>query len=489
MLRTLSVDASRRLRCLFEEAGYTEVSLLRYLGAAELPSRHLRNEPRLLDRTREATLLNALLRWFWLGRPQTAEAVASVVPEALLLLLLESGLLQQDGNLLTARAMLLPIENFLVASDHPASIERGDSEMVLWPNPTSKFLARFAVRRHSRATLDLGTGSGILSLGAAGHSDVVVATDVNPRVPSFVTFNARLNGIVNIEMLMGDGFQPVAGRKFDLILSNPPFFITPKLDYLFCDNSMELDQLCRHLVKKAPDYLNEGGYMQMLCEWAQVNGQPWEERIAEWLAGTGCDAWVMKGLTQRPEEYAQHRIRETTQDTGRDQELYEGYMAYYRDRGVEAIHDGLIVMRRRSGKNWVRIEEVPKTPNGDLGELVLSTFAAHDLLLEMETDEKLLAIRPKLAGHVRLEQVCGQAGDRWHAESLTLRLIRGFPFHWTVQPLVAEFLASCDGTRTAEQAIEAFAVGANAPIETVRCECLAMIRKLIERGFVVAAPD
>jgi methylase of polypeptide subunit release factors len=489
MLRALSVDASRRLRCLFEEAGYTEVSLLRYLGAAELPSRHLRNEPRLLDRTREVTLLNALLRWFWLGRAQTAEVVASVVPEALLLLLLESGLLQVDGNRLTPKAMLLPIESFLVASDHPASIERGDSEMVLWPNPTSKFLARFAVRRHSHATLDLGTGSGILSLGAAGHSDVVVATDVNPRVPSFVTFNARLNGIANIEIVMGDGFRPVEGRKFDLILSNPPFFITPKLDYLFCDNSMELDQLCRHLVQKAPAYLNEGGYMQMLCEWAQVSGQPWEERIAEWLHGTGCDAWVMKGLTQHPEEYAQHRIRETTQDTGRDQELYEGYMAYYRDRGVEAIHDGLIVMRRRSGKNWVRIEEVPKTPNGDLGELVLSTFAAHDLLLEMETDEKLLAVRPKLAGHVRLEQVCDQAGDRWHAESLTLRLIRGFPFHWSVQPLVAEFLASCDGTRTAEQAIEAFAVDANAPVETVRRECLAMIRKLIERGFVVLAPD
>ena len=95
-------------------------------------------------------------------------------------------------------------------------------------------------------------------------------------------------------------------------------------------------------------------------------------------------------------------------------------MDYYRSRGVQAIHDGLIVMRRRRGKNWVRIEEVPKTPNGDLGELILSTFAAHDLLLEMEVDEKLLAIRPRLAPHVRLEQVCEQAGDRWHAESVTL---------------------------------------------------------------------
>ena len=361
--------------------------------------------------------------------------------------------------------------------------------MVLWPNPTSKFLSRFAVRRHSRATLDLGTGSGILSLSAAGHSDVVIATDVNPRVPSFVAFNARLNGIENIELRMGDGFEPVAGRSFDLILSNPPFFITPKSDYLFCDNPMELDQLCRRLVQQAPAHLNEGGYMQMLCEWAQVSGQPWEERIAEWLEGSGCDAWVMKGLTQYPEEYAQHRIRETTQDTGRDQELYDGYMDYYRSRGVEAIHDGLIVMRRRSGKNWVRIEEVPKTPNGDLGELILSTFAAHDLLLEMESDEALLAIKPRLAAHVRLDQICNQVGDRWHAESLTMRLTRGFPFHWKVQPMVAEFLATCDGTRTAGQAVEAFAVSANAPVETVRRECLAMIRKLIERGFVVVTPD
>ena len=397
MLRTLSVDASRRLRSWFEEAGYTEVNLLRYLGAAELPSRHLRNEPRLLDRTREVTLLNTLLRWFWLGRSQSDDAYTSAVPDALLQLLLESGLLKQEGKLLKPTAMLLPVESFLVASDHPASIEAGDSEMVLWPNPTSKFLSRFAVRRHSRATLDLGTGSGILSLGAAGHSDQVIATDLNPRVPSFVAFNARLNGIENIELRMGDGFAPVAGLTFDLILSNPPFFITPKSDYLFCDNQMELDQLCRLLVQQAPAHLNEGGYMQMLCEWAQVGDQPWEERIAEWLDGSGCDAWVMKGLTQYPEEYAQHRIRETTPDTGRDQELYEGYMEYYRSRGVQAIHDGLIVMRRRSGKNWVRIEEVPKTPTGDLGELILSTFAAHDLLLEMESDEKLLAIKPRLA--------------------------------------------------------------------------------------------
>jgi hypothetical protein len=361
--------------------------------------------------------------------------------------------------------------------------------MVLWPNPTSKFLSRFSIRNHSRATLDLGTGSGILSMVAARFSDTVVATDLNQRAVTFASFNAGLNGVENVEVLAGDCFAPVIGRRFDLILSNPPFFITPQQGYLFCDNPMELDGLCRRLVKEAPNYLNEGGYMQMLCEWAQVAGQSWEERLSEWLEGTGCDAWVMKGVTQDPAEYAQHRIRETSEDPANDARLYEGYMTYYRERGVELIHDGLVVMRRRTGTNWVQLEEVPKTPNGDLGGLVLSTFAARDLLIQLQDDEGLLATRPTLSTHARLEQICAQSRGQWAAESITLRLISGFPFHLALQPLVAEFLATCDGTRTADEAIQQFAAVANAPLETVRRECLAMMRKLVERGFMVIAPD
>ncbi len=488
MLTPLSQADSQRLIALFKEVGYTETNLRSYLGSAELPSSQLRNQARLLDHTREATPLNALLRWFWLHIPQAEAASAPLFENWLLPLLVQCGLLRRDGDNLAPLAMLLPYDSFLVASDHPVAIERQESEMVLWPNPTSKFLSRFAVRRPSRATLDLGTGSGILSLGAARHSELVVATDLNPRAVAFTKFNASLNGVNCIEALVGDCFAPVAGRRFDLILSNPPFFITPETGYMFCENSMELDQLCRRLVKEAPAHLEEGGYMQMLCEWAQIEGQPWEDRIAEWLEGTGCDAWVMKGLTQNPTEYAQHRIRETAQDSSHDAELYQGYMSYYRKRGVQAIHDGLIVMRRRSAPNWVRIEEVPKTPTGDLGELVLSTFAAMDLVRAMENDEELLHARPRLSPHVRLEQICDQVDGHWHAQSLTLRLTSGFPFHMNIQPLVADFLATCDGSLTAEDAIHGFAALAQAPIETVRRECLAMLRKLIERGFILANP-
>ena len=387
MLNQLAAESSSRLRAFFEEAGYTETNLRKHLGAAELPSARLRNRARLLDRTSAESPLNTLLRWFWIGDAQNRGSIIAHIPEQIIGLLLESGLLVSDGEILSPGAMLLHIDGFLIASDHPVAIENRQAEMVLWPNPTSKFLSRFAVSRHSRATLDLGTGSGILSLAASRYSDSVVATDLNERAVACARFNARWNGIENIEVMGGDCFQPVAGRRFDLILSNPPFFITPQTDYMFCDNPMDLDGLCRRLVKECSEYLNEGGYMQMLCEWAQIKGQPWEERVAEWLQDTGCDAWVMKGLTQDPEEYAQHRIRETSPDTAEDARHYEQYMTYYRRRGVEAIHDGLIVMRRRSGVNFVRIEEVPPAPSGNLGEMVLATFAAHDVLRKNETDE------------------------------------------------------------------------------------------------------
>jgi len=383
--------------------------------------------------------------------------------------------------------MLMEANGFLIASDYPNKIDRGDAELVLWPNPTSRLLLRMTIRRPSHNTLDLGTGTGIEAIAAAAHSKRVIATDLSPRAVEFAAFNARLNGIDNMEVLVGDGFQPVVGRTFDLIVCNPPFFISPSSRYLFSNNHMQLDLLCRQLVREAPNHLNENGYFEMLCEWAQIKGQPWEERLAEWLKDNGCDAWVMKGLTQDPEEYAQHRIRETSPDTSKDAAHYAEYMEYYRRSGVEAIHDGLIVMRRRQAQNFVRIEEVPPTPTGDLGELILSTFAAHDLMREHDTDEKLLTLRPALAPNVRLEQICTPRKGSWQAESLTLRLTSGFPFHVDVQPLAADFLKLCDGTRPASEVIAMFASNTEADPQKVATECLNMIRRLVERGFIVTA--
>lgn len=71
--------------------------------------------------------------------------------------------------------------------------------------------------------LDLCTGSGLLAIEAARRgAREVTAIDVSRRAVLATRLNARLNG-VSVRALRGDLFTPVAGRRFDLIISNPPY--------------------------------------------------------------------------------------------------------------------------------------------------------------------------------------------------------------------------------------------------------------------------
>jgi predicted RNA methylase len=485
LLELASSAQGERLRQLFAEAGYNEENVKKLFGLVELPSVRERNVSRLLDHTREPGLLNTLLRWLWIGVPQEAAAVAPFVPAPITDLLVESGVLSRRGDELVPEVMLVPYEGFFIASHHTSRIDAGDPELVLWPNPTTKLLLRFTIRRPSRQTLDLGTGTGMLALVAAAHSEKVVATDLNPRAVEYARFNARLNGVENVECLQGDGFKPVAGRKFDLIFSNPPFFITPGTDFLFCNNPMELDQMCRQLVKQAPAHLEPGGYFQMLCEWVQVSGQDWHERLGEWFLGTGCDGWVLKGSTVDPSEYAQHRIREVNNSTEQDARLYDEYMAYYRQRNVEAIHKGLIAVRLRPGKNWVLMEDINDAPKEPFGDAVERRFAARDFLADHATDDQLLGVKPRLSPHARLEQIFEPSEGGWSPTPLNLKLVRGFPSSVGVQALVAQFLGALNGSRTLGEVIDKLAAKVDTEPERVRKECLDVSRKLIEFGFLV----
>jgi len=484
MLTLLPQSEAKRLRAFFRDAGYTEVNL-KSLGFRDLASTRLRNMPRLLHKTREPNELNILLRWFWLGRSQAESVAAKFISPEFIRLLVAGGLLVAEGADLTPRAMVMEANEFLLGSDYPTTIDRGDSDLVLWPNPTSRLLLRMTIRRHSRATLDLGTGTGIQAMAAAGHSETVMATDLNARAANFAAFNAGLNGIENVEVLVGHGFEPADGRKFDLIVSNPPFFISPSSRYLFCNNRLELDQLCAQLVRQAPEFLNEDGYFEMLCEWAQVEKQAWQERISDWLQNTGCDAWVTRAYTRDPAEYAEDQIRSMVSMPGQDAEAFEEYISYYEHFRVQFIHGGTIVMRRRSGKNWILFDEIDQLPKEPFGDTVMRTFQAQDFLHSLGTDHDLLDAKPKLADDVRLEQVLVQDGKEWRNSSLTLKLVRGLPYAVGLQGLVAEFLSECDGSQSLRDATQRLAARVNAPHDRVVTECAQITRKLIQRGFLL----
>ena len=77
----------------------------------------------------------------------------------------------------------------------------------------------------SLSVLDLGTGSGIGAVFAARRGASVVAVDINPQAVRCARINALLNHAdERIEVRLGDLFEPVSGRAFDLVLFNPPFY-------------------------------------------------------------------------------------------------------------------------------------------------------------------------------------------------------------------------------------------------------------------------
>lgn len=482
-----SAEDAEKIRVFFTKTQYSRDYMLQYLGMEKMPNPRGRDKVVLMDLTSERTAANTLFRLFYMGMTLDREEASEVIPDWFIETARASKLLRAEGKQLVPEVMIVPLTGQWIASDLGARFEASVPDFVLWPNPTSQLLTRLSVRRPSRATLDLGTGTGVIAIGAAEYSEKVVATDLNARALEFARFNARLNGKDNIELRLGDGFQPVKGEKFDLILSNPPFFVTPSNDFLFCDNPMELDQLCRNIAREAAEHLNEGGYFQMLCEWAEVEGQPWRDRVTEWFDGAGCDAWVVNCQTRNARQYASDRIAEAHDSCDAAPDAFREYMEYYRARNVVAIHDGIIVMRRRSGKKWVAIEESGRTPDTPFGDLIVSRFAARDFLEANASVEQMLLTKPLVSPHARLEQVAQPGEDGWEPAGLTLRMTKGFPTKIALQPLAAEFLSACNGKRTLKEIAAGMVEKLGAPEGQVEAECVGIIRKMVAQGFVLGS--
>lgn len=76
----------------------------------------------------------------------------------------------------------------------------------------------------ARRILDLGCGYGVIGIVAAllAPDAQIVMTDPNERAITLARRNMESNGILNAEARAGEGFIPVQGESFDVILTNPP---------------------------------------------------------------------------------------------------------------------------------------------------------------------------------------------------------------------------------------------------------------------------
>lgn len=486
MFRFDEADDYQRIRDTLAAAGYDDRRITETLGAS-LSSLGGKKLPVLLRRTSGGTPLETLIRLFILGVRVGPQAAGAALAPLGAEWWGERGLIRLVDGQVEATVQLRCYQGLVVAFDFH---RRGGAPLapdyVMGISASSLTLAGLTVRRPNRAALDLGTGSGFQAFVAAGHSERVVATDRNPRAVEIAAFNARLNGLAHVECREGDLFAPVKGETFDLVVSNPPFIVSPDNIFYFLHSGRTGDEVCRAIARDAPRHLAEGGYCQFLANWVEVGGEDWRDRLAGWFDGTGCDALVLRRGSTPTDEYAAIWI-ESEQEGERFEESFEAWMAYYDGLRVHAIDSGLITMRRSGTSPWFRTEDTPESLTFPAGDDVVGRFAAEDFLVAHPDDDALLRTAFRLAVDVRLDQH-NQPGDGgWDYLGGALRRVAGLHWVGNVDADGAAVLARCDGHRTMAELLGELAESLGPEAQELAARWPATVRRLLQCGFLVPA--
>jgi len=484
-------DAFRILRDVFSAADYTEKGILTALGVSDISSMKGDNVPLLLHRTSRGTPLDTLIRLFLIKVPCSIQVIQQAIRPMEIESWAEAGLIHVNKTSVTAAMEIIPFRNFLLAYDHPNVLNTPFKEhYVMGIGSSTLTLANLTVRSRSRRTLDLGAGCGIHGMLASSHSDRVIAADLNPRAKAFATFNSILNRITNMECVQGDLFEPVRDQKFDLVVTNPPFVVSPESRYVYRDGGTQSDHMTKKIVQQAPNFLNEGGFCQILCNWVRKTDQDWRERLQTWFAGTGCDVWVMQSETYDAAAYATKWIRHTERDNKvNDAQRFKKWIAYYEEQKIEAVSTGIITMRRSSAhKNWFWTDDTPERMLGPCGDTIVQGFRLRDFLGSMHSDEALLNERLHYAPHIRLERQSAPIDDRWVEDINRIHLTKGFAYSGAIDPFVANLVMACDGTHTLKDLLNQMAASLGSDSKDITSDFCRVVRGLLEKGYILPEP-
>jgi release factor glutamine methyltransferase len=177
-------------------------------------------------------------------------------------------------SLVARRARREPLQHILGTQEF-YGLEFEVSPDVLIPRHDTETLVTEALARRpkARSVLDIGTGSGCIAVALARHlpDAAVTAIDISPAALAVAYRNAGRNEVA-IEFLAGSLLEPVAGRRFDLIVSNPPYIPTTDIDGLepevrnfdprgALDGGSDGLDLYRTLIPAAPEHLNPAGWL------------------------------------------------------------------------------------------------------------------------------------------------------------------------------------------------------------------------------------
>jgi len=436
----------------------------------------------------------ALLRLFTLGDElDPAEATRAFGPavEAAV----RSGLVEASAGSMRALLDVRPYAeadgpDWWVVSDLGSDVRRERAlprDHVLGVGSASTALARCTPRDRVGPALDVGTGSGVQALHLSRHACAVTATDISHRALRMAATTAALSG-VTWDLRQGSLLEPVAGARYDLVVANPPFVVSPgDGGYDYRDSGMAGDTVCRALVRGLPAVLGDGGCAQLLANWVIPVAGSWRERVGAWLQGSGCDAWVWQREIADPGEYVALWLRDAGADPRDDDYAprYDAWLDWFGQAGVAAVGMGLITLwRTGTADPVVVLEDVPQAVEQPAGATVADWIRRQRALAALD-DATLLALPLQRADAVVLERadVAGSGGG-WEPASAALRQSHGMRWTLDTDDAIAALVAACDGTTPVSSAIALLAAGLGVPTGEIATAAAPVLRDLVARGFL-----
>jgi methylase of polypeptide subunit release factors len=503
MLPRLTEPLCGALRTAFDRAGYDVDGVPALLGETAHAALG-RDEPvpaRLASR--DGGPLGTLVRLFLLGDAEPATEVARALAPVDLAEAVRAGLLRRvevraDGGSerLAAALDVRPHGDdqggWWVVSDAEPGRLAGEGvppgeDHVLGVGHASLSLAAATVRRPAGRLLDLGTGCGVQALHATRHARQVVATDVNPRALALASATFALSG-AEVDLRAGSWLEPVAGERFDHIVTNPPFVAGPaRVRHTYRDSGMAGDGVAARLVGELPGLLAEHGVAQLLACWLHVRGQDWPDRVTGWVPG-GVDAWFVQRETADPALYVGTWLRDSGIDPASPAGQAEaaGWLDWFAEQRVEAIGFGFVTLRRTgAAEPTVLCEDLRDALVDPLGGEVEGWLDRVAWLRGHATDDALLGARLTLAPTVVLEETSAAGPDGWDPGLRVVRRVDGPGWRHEVDSPAAALLAGCHGALPLDELFELLAYSQDRPAGELVRAGLPAVRELVRHGLLV----
>lgn len=483
-----------RLREALHAADYTYDAVSALIGPTAQAALGRNETTPGLRATSGGSPIETLTRIWLLQATVSAEDAERALP-GLVDELCSAGILERSISEVAARVDLRPYGtdggNLWVASDLTPGLDGGPQRVgpdhVLGISPAATSLAELTVRTPVARALDLGTGCGVQSLHLADHVEHTVATDVNARALWLTEVNAELNGIetgagATLEIRNGSFFEPVAGEQFDLIVTNPPFVISPATGerLVYRDSGLPGDRVVEHIVRTIPQHLRPGGLGQVLANWAIRADQPWDERLADWMVGNGCDAWVVQREVLDVASYVELWLKDAgLHGTPDYYTRYDTWLSWFEENGVEAVGFGWINLHNSgTATSDLRLEEWRWEVEQPLGAENAAHFERVAQLRDL-SDEALLASKPRLRPDV-LQETFGPVGAE-DPSQIVLRQQRGMRRARQVGTVQAALAGASDGELSVGQLLDAIATILGS--ESANAD-LSDVRELVADGFL-----